>query len=329
LKALIPVELMAWLVLKVSGAEEVQAETVEPYITRLKKRLGSDSDSKVTESYTESEKKKLEAENQGQPAQAGSYLERVKKKLDEDQPADDQSKDYTVKEKEKLPEVTEKESPIQMVKEGRDEKLGFGKVQTIKNALGFKLGITPGMEVTAQNSSHTFSEVYGSGFRPELIFHYERQLFHSENFGSLSLGGDFGVAYSGGKGVLQFGVGGKNESRTGFGFFQIPLIADAVYRFNLLRLVRPYVGAGAGAIFYDEMREDTKSDKKGYTAVYKMNLGASLLLDFFDRKTYRDSYLANGIQHSYFFLEYLYLNSFKSSVMFKRSGIYAGFLFEY
>jgi len=59
------------------------------------------------------------------------------------------------------------------------------------------------------------------------------------------------------------------------------------------------------------------------------HFGASLLLDFFDRATARDSYMSLGVQHSYLFVEYLYQNAFnQSGVVITRSGIYSGFLFE-
>jgi hypothetical protein len=53
-----------------------------------------------------------------------------------------------------------------------------------------------------------------------------------------------------------------------------------------------------------------------------------LLMDFLDRDTARDSYLSQGVQHTYLFAEYFYLNTLGSSVVFNRSGLYAGFLFE-
>ena len=156
-----------------------------------------------------------------------------------------------------------------------------------------------------------------------------RQLFHSENLGSFGLGTDFGLAYSGGKGLLQFGFKGSSLSQTGFSFFQFPLLFNGTYRFNLLRILRPYITAGAGTMLYDEAREDAKKDKRGYSFIYEANLGVSILMDFLDSNTHRDSYLSEGIQHTYLFIEYLYLNTFKADVIFQRAGIYSGFLFEF
>ncbi len=331
LKALAPIELMAWVLLKFSSAEEVAAqESTQPYIDRLKKELPPEKNAPTSnESYSEQERKKLLENQPLSPSANESYIDRLKKKLAEEEKTEASANGYSEKEKNKLPATVDRESPITVVKEGRDHKLGRGEMPDIKNAAGFKFGISPGMQVTVANSVHTFKDVYGSGFQPELMFHYERQLFHSENFGSFGLGTDFGLAYSGGQGLLQFGFNGSSQSITGFGFFQVPWIINATYRFNLLRILRPYITAGPGAIFYTETRNDTKGDKRGYSAVYAGSLGTSILMDFLDSGTSRDSYLSNGIQHTYLFLEYLYLNTFKSTVTFKRAGIYSGFLFEF
>lgn len=328
LRLLAPIELMAWAILKISHAQEVATgEPSESYIDRVKKNLPAEGQAATTESYLDREKKKL-LEGQEVSADANeSYIDRLKKKLPEDQKVEVSAEGYSEKERSKLPAISDRESPITLVKEGRDRKLDFGEVPDISNAIGFKLGVTPGMEVTG--GAHSLSEVYGTGFKPELMLHYERQLFHSENFGSFGIGTDFGIAYSGGKGLLEFGFNNSFQSITGFSFIQIPVTINAIYRFNLLRILRPYVSAGAGAIFYTETREDDKADKRGYTAVYNGSVGASILMDFLDSGTHRDSFLSNGFQHTYLFIEYLYLNSFKSNLMFKRAGIYSGFLFEF
>ena len=207
--------------------------------------------------------------------------------------------------------------------------MGLGTPPPIKLAVSIKLGIVPGMDVTVPGSVHTFSDVYGAGFQPDLWVHFEHQFFHSENFGSLAFGGDTGIGYSGGQGLLQFAFNGSNVSRTGFGFIQVPLIVNLTYRFNLLRIIRPYITAGPGMMFYDEFRNDPKPDKRGYSFIYSGNVGVSLLLDFFDKSTHRDAYLSEGIQHTYVFAEYLYLNTLNTDVVFQRSGIYSGFTFEF
>ena len=174
--------------------------------------------------------------------------------------------------------------------------------------------------------------MYGGTWQPDLQIRYERELFHSETFGSFGLGLDFGASYAEGYGRYQFGFGSTNslQSRTKFSFVQIPLLIGGVYRFNLFRVIRPYVGASVGTMGYTEIRTDGVDSKRGYTFIYDGRVGASILLDGLDQKTARDGYLSSGIQHTFLFAEYLLMKSFnKSGIIFERNGIYLGFLFEY
>ena len=328
LRALAPIELIAWAILKFSHGEEILESPKESYIDRVKKTLPSSSSD--SGSYTEQERVKLNADHAIPANSDEPYLVRVKKKLADEEDIKPAT-NYTINEREKLPLEEPRESPITLVKEGRDKGMDLGKIPDIKNAAGFKIGLAPGMQITSPTSVHTFTEVYGTGWQPEFLFHFEHQLFHSENFGSLALGGDFGIGYAGGTGLLEFGfgAGGSKVSHTGFGFLQFPVIVNATYRFNLLRILRPYITVGPGTILYDEFRNDKRPDKKGYSFVYSGNLGVSLLMDFLDSSTHRDAYLADGIQHTYLFAEYLYLNTFTTDVVFQRSGVYSGFTFEF
>jgi hypothetical protein len=67
---------------------------------------------------------------------------------------------------------------------------------------------------------------------------------------------------------------------------------------------------------------------RGYSFIYTSTFGAAFLLDYFDKSTSRDGYLSNGFQHVYLFAEFMYLNTFNTDVVFKRHGLYGGFLFE-
>lgn len=259
-----------------------------------------------------------------------SYSERIKKKLKEE----DEAAGYAEREKNKLPPENAADSPIEMVKQKRD-KYPLPQKPNIDTALGFKFGASPGMKVTNTKNpkpTATFGNIYGAGWQPDLVLHGEKQFYHSENFGSVSLGFNFGLSYAEGFGQLAFAFGSKSttQSETKFSFLQVPLILDAYYRMNLFRIIRPYVGVGAGSMLYTEIRNDSNPDKRGYSFIYTTSAGASILLDFIDPSTSRDSYLGNGIQHSYLTVEYNYMNTFaKTGVLFQRSGIYAGFLFEY
>ncbi len=327
LRALAPLQVLAWTALKfVPSAEaaDVPGKSVQPYIDRVKSRLEKEDSAKPDNegSYTEQMKKKLGAK----PASKGGspYIDRVKSALE----AVPTGNGYTESERAKLPPVEEQESVIQRVQAGL-EKMKEPKRPPIKEAIGFMFGVSPGLEVVNTSGGKTFSQVYGSDWKPEFTLHYERQLFHSEYLGSFAIGVDTGASIATGYGQLTYAFNGTTTSQTAFTFLQVPVLAGAFYRFNLLRILRPYVGGSVGPIFFSEFRKDNVADKRGYSFAYVTHIGASLLLDFFDKSTARDSYVSLGVQHTYLFLEYLYQNSFnQTGVVLTRSGIYSGFLFE-
>jgi hypothetical protein len=320
LRALVPVELAAWALLEVAHGEETPS--VQPYIDRLKKQFEKTPDAPEP-SYTEEFKKSLK------PSEPETgYTERIKSSLEPEETAQQGSEGYTETEKKKIPEEPERESPIQAVLSGKSVTTRLRRPD-INHAIGFMIGVNPNISVSDPDGSFNYSTIYGSGWQPEILMHYEWQPGHSEYFGSLGFHLNSGITYGQGYGQLSFPFNGSTVSQTKFTFLQVPMMIGATYRFNLLRLIRPYIGADAGVIVYNESRRDDVGDKRGYSTVYSGHLGAALLLDYFDGGSARDAYLSTGIQHSYFVAEFMYLDSFaKSGVVFKRSGIYAGFLFE-
>ena len=320
LRLLAPIEFVAWAILKLSHAEE---PSPQPYIDRLKSRLEKEEPkTESSDGYTDRIKKTLEAPVTS--ANPQPYIDQLKSRIE----TTESSEGYTEKERAKLPSDKERLSPIELVKQGKDRNPEPER-PTITQALGFTVGVGPGIKVTNTAGGIGFDQVYGSDWQPELMVHYERQIFHSENFGSLGFGVDGGVAFANGYGKLSYAFNGSDTSQTKFTFYQFPLLLSSYYRFNLLRFLRPYVGGSVGSIFYIEGRNDAVKDNRGYDFVFASHVGASLLLDFFDRSTANDGYLSTGIQHSYLFAEFLYLNSFnQTGVVLERSGIYSGFLFE-
>jgi hypothetical protein len=198
--------------------------------------------------------------------------------------------------------------------------------------------VDPGVQVKNTNSPVNFYDMYGNGisngWQPDLIIRYENQLFHSENFGSFGITGSIGFSYAEGYGIYQFPFGSTNslQSQNKFSFLQIPLTVGGVYRFNLFRLFRPYAGVDIGSMQFIEIGTGSYSTgtKVAHTLIYEGRLGISLLLDSADSVTTRDGFLADGIQHTYLYAEYLAMSSFNTSgLIAKRNGGYLGFLFEY
>ncbi len=331
LKALTPIELAAWAILKIAHSEQVEpssSDTVQPYIEQLKKKIAAEDAKNGTStpqsatSYIEEQKKLLPPEKNG-PTE--SYSESLKKKLK----TEEDSKDYSEKEKAKIP-AEDSESVITKVKEGRDA-IAFKKKGEPQYAASFKLGLSPGMQVFVNNGtpSNTFSAIYGSNWNPDVWLHFEHLLTNSYWLGSLAGTVDFGVNYASGYGVLAFPFDGSTQSQTRFSFVQVPFLLGIDYRLNLMKYVRPYVGASVGTMTYAEIRNDGQKNKGGISGIYSVSAGASLLLDFMDKNTSRESYLSSGLQHVYLFAEYTYLNTFTGNVTFRRGGLYAGFMFEF
>jgi len=325
LHALAPVEFVAWAILKFTHAEE--ADSPQPYIDRIKKKLDEENPSPTPyESYTEKIKKTLAPT----PIPGGEdYINRIKKTLP---PQEDQSTGYSQKIKDQLPPEDDKDSPIAKVKEGRDHP-PEPKKPPIDYAMSVKFGVSPGFTVTNTDPNATvkFANMYGGTWQPDLVLHYEKQLFHSENLGSFGLGTDLGISYAEGYGQYAYPFGSQytTTSLSKFSFIQTPLTFNGTYRFNWFRIVRPYVGAGLGAMLYDEMRHDGLPDRRGYSFIYEAMLGLAFRIDGLDSNTARDGFLSTGIQHSYLYAEYLYMNTFNlSKVLFGRNGLYMGVLFE-
>lgn len=305
------------------------SNSVSPYIEAIKKQMEfKGSSQNGVQNYIDEQKKKLDEESKSHPQSTGegaaSYTEEIKKQLKHEEPTS-----YLEAEKSKLPPEKNTESYIKRVQAG---KSGIDPLEKppIKNAVGFKLGVAPGMQVQS-GTTNTFDEVYGNTWKPEFLFHYERQFFNDPNLGSMGIFSNLGISVTGAYGLLKFPFNNdaSRRSMTSFTLLQLPALVGGVYRFNLLRLVKPYVGAGGGVMGYLETREDNKPNKKGFSAIYGVQVGAMLLLDFLDPKTMRDGFLSLGIQHAYFILEYLNEGTVFGKVKFGRSGLYSGFLFEF
>jgi hypothetical protein len=309
-----------------------------PYIDKVRARMKDDPDSKDLSSskdYSKIEKEKLK-EKDGVSSSDG-YTERMRAKLKkeesekEEKPEEKKSVSgtYLEQQKKNLPAEDPRPSVIDTVRANTYRAPDpFEKAQVTQGA-SFKVGVATGATVGVNGSTAEFERVYGTGWNPEIIFHYEYQPFHSERWGSLGLTGDFGFSQAGGFGTLAFPYAGTRVSRTSFNFIQIPVLGGVNYRFNALHILRPYVSVAGGVMGYTEIRTDSQPDYRGYALIATGSVGVSLLLDFFDRNTMVDAYNSFGIQHVFLFAEYLAMRTLSGAVTFERGGIYSGFLFEF
>lgn len=328
------------------GSEQTYAKSsVQPYIDQVKKQWESDdssapvtnaSDPKshLPDSYIQSIKKKLD---ETQPAtQSGTqpYIDRLKAENQKNgSPSSSGAESYIEQEKAKL-EPQETGGAIQAVAEGRSE-LKAKKVGSIHHAFGFRYGLSLTRSYTAgsQIQARNFNDVYGQAYSPDLHLFYEFQPFHSEWFGNIGFFGMGGVGYNSGTGQFAINVpqpGGKSfssQSQTKFQFFSVPIIVGANYRFNLLRWVRPYVFVGGSAIGFTELRNDGGASYRGASYGFYFALGTSISLDWF--KESWDLYSEHGVKHYYLTLDYSKIATLIGDVQVGTSGFLVGLTFEY
>ncbi len=302
-----------------------------PYIDRMKAKMKEDPTSGASDSskdYSKIEKEKLDREKK--IISSDGYTERLRSKL-EPEKKEDVPGTYIDQQKKNLPpeDADARPSVIDTVKANTYRAPDPFERAKITQGASFKVGLATGATVSVNGSAAEFERVYGTGWQPEVIFHYEKQPFHHERLGSLGLTFDFGFAQAGGYGTLAFPYAGSTVSRTSFNFIQVPILGGVNYRLNALHILRPYISVAAGVMGYTEIRTDSRPDYRGYSLIATGSVGASILLDFLDRKTMVDAYNSFGFQHIFLFVEFLAMRTLSGPVTFERGGIYSGFLFEF
>jgi len=305
---------------------QASAQAAQPYIDSI--REGLKAESTEGQSYIEKEKARLakEGETTAQP----SYIEGLKA-ADPEKFTPVPTPSYIEQERAKLkPEA--QGGAIAAVKEGHSD-LHAKITGEIHHAAGLQIGVGVKREITlTSDASRSFSNWYSnpSGF-PDIRFFYEWQPFHSEWFGNIGLMIYSGISYFDGIGTFPPDLSGfPSESRTRLSFFEVPLMAGATYRFNLLRILRPYVTLGAGLIGYLENRSDSKAGNRGYSKALLMTGGVAISLGWMDPKQTFELYAQHGFQHFFLSLEYSRLVCVGTNqVNFSHQGITAGLTVEY
>ncbi len=294
--------------------------SVSPYIDSIREQMPRKESSPG--SYTEEENKKLKAAEN-----AEGYSEQIRKQLP---PKDTSSQGYTDSQKRAIPQKPEG-GAIQAVNEGRSE-LKMKRTGEIKNAFGFRVGAGLDFDITADPGyqGRTFDDVYGAKYAPDFAFTYEFQPFRSEILGNIGIVTNVGLGFHRGKGTFETTLTGfGNESRTNFFFWTIPVTIGANYRFNLFRILRPYVFVGPSLIGFVESRDDDRPSKTGYSTALNTSFGVALLLDWISQDSAWNYYQDFGVKHYYLTVEYQKLTPITGIVNVASSGIYAGFLFEF
>jgi len=311
-----------------SAPAYAETGSIQPYIDQLKKDMPP-SEGKREGSFIESVRQKLPSEP------SGSYIDHLKSNFE--QAPERKSAIEKERARQSAEGKNQTSGPIEKLKTGKSE-LELRRPGEIGNAMGFRIGATLTRDITATNGAgaKNYSDIYGGDRVPEISLFYEFQPFHSEWFGNVGFFGNMGVGFDSGKGTFQYqppnaggGAAFTAESRTRFKFFYAPVVAGMNYRFNLFRIVRPFVMAGPALIPYWETRDDSKPGVKGFSRGLYVSAGASLLLDFVNRASAWDLYEAHGVKHYYLTVDYSRLTTSVGDVLFNVNGFSAGFTFEF
>ncbi len=317
------------LVVAQSGALAAESGSQQPYIDQLKQGLEPQGQAEGRpDSFIQSERERL-----GKPEGTGNYIETLQRSL----PEDSRPRSSLIEsEKRRLGPGDPKGGAIQAVKEGHSE-LKSKRGGPIHHAAGFKFGTTMSRTIVASAGAggRTFSEVYGDGFTPDLQGFYEYQPFHSEWFGNVGLVVGGGLSVRSGTGAFAFNLpkpGGGffgTSSRTKFQFFTLPLWFGANYRFNLFRVLRPYLQVAGVVMGYVEMRSDERAGHRGNARGVMFSGGVNILLDWIAPSAAADLYHSFGIQHYYLTIDYTRLDTFSGDVDFVFSGLSLGMTYEF
>jgi len=333
-KAWLALLALAWLP---TQAKSAQVET--PYIDELRQELG-EMESAPQGSYIESIKKKLDETPEGEAPGTSSYINELKAEDPEKYaPAIEAPKSYTEEVRGQL-EKKEESGAIQAVLEGRSE-LELKREGDIHNAFGFRYGtvLTRNITVGGATAAQDFDTMYGSNYAPDVTLFYEYQPFHSEWLGNIGVLGMLGGAFYNGNGRFQVRLENpltadatdffSEQSNTRFQLYAFPFTLGLNYRFNLFRVLRPFVMAGGTAIGLMELRNDGMGTKFGYSMSATFGGGVSLLLDWFSRASSWDLYSSFGIKHYYLTVDYQQMLPLLGDVRYAVSGVMAGFTFEF
>ncbi|MEO5969207.1 MAG: hypothetical protein ABIQ95_04705, partial [Bdellovibrionia bacterium] len=213
----------------------------------------------------------------------------------------------------------------------------FKRPGNIHNAMGlrYSLSVSRTIEGAAGSQAANFKSVYGGIYDPEFALFYEYQPFHSEWLGNIGIVTNVGIDYF--YGVARFArelpkPGGgvfPINSLTKLQFFSVPVTIALNYRFNLLRILRPYAMIGPTLIGYLESRNDGGPVLKGYSQGFTTSIGVSVLMDWINKNSSWDLYSSFAVKHYYLTLDYTRLVPLSGDVRFSFEGISAGLTFEY
>ena len=325
----------SWLIVAtlatILGSSARAEDSTQPYIDQLKKSLPPQEDS---EGYTDRLRGKLPPSQDSE-----GYTEQLRQANPALQLQGTPEPSYSEEKKSKLP-PKETGGAIAAFERGESD-LKKVKSTDIHNAIGIRIGMIVSRNYAANfgiGTGRAFSDVYGSGYAPDISVFAEHQFFHSESFGSLGVFGMFGLAYFSGPGAFAIPLSSAYNNTpipaTATGvterFWQAPGTVGASLRLNVGKYIRPYVMAGPTIIGAEEFRSDGGNTNRALSYGFWGAAGVAILMDWVSKDVDWDSYADYGIKHTYFTFEFAGTACFPpSAVNFNASGLVGGIAFEY
>jgi hypothetical protein len=315
----------------------VENDPNAPYITKIRQSITQDSSKEGPGEWIEKQRLAFQADNK--PETGKSYIEKIQTALKrEEEKKEAPQGSYIDQAKKRIAEAEEDAGTPPVTSLIADVKNGVRpkapqKDGAIHHAMGFKVGASLQRTVSTPSSIGSgvdFEGIYTTQIAPDLMLHYEFQPFHSEWFGSVGLGGQVGVALYRGTGSYSVSLPGFGAtSDTQFRFLFLPVMLTANYRLNLLRVVRPFIQAGAGINYFREWRDDGGESLQGYSRAMMVTGGLAINLDYLMSASGWSLYEERGIQHSYLTIDYTQYRHLSGDLSMQASGIQAGLTYEF
>lgn len=294
----------------------------QPYIDSLISELPKDQFPPTTgnpDPYLQSIKAKI-----GNGEDADGYTAEVKKQIGSDDP----SAGYTQRLQQGLDPHSG--SAIEDYRNGKKLRANKGSLDT-RSAFGFNVMASATRTYTAgERQDIAYESVYGNKWVPDFTLHYEWRPFTSAFLKKFGLYSSAGASFTTANGILNYqDTRFGSESRTQFRFIVLPVNVGLIYRFSLFGFMWPYFAGGPSAIGFIESRNDKQPSHHGYDFGYWFSGGVAFGLDWLSPKSSWDQYESTGVKHSYFSIDYSYLESVSGGlVQFTVDGVRAGFTFE-
>jgi hypothetical protein len=313
------------------SAARADDTSTQPYIDSLKQGMKSDD----SEGYSEQQKQKLQPE----PSSDG-YTEQLRQADPSLQLQGTPPPSYSEQQKEQLP-PKKQDGAIEAFNEGKSD-LKKIKSTDIHSAIGARVGAFVSRSYTANfgiGTGREFTNVYGSGFSPDVSLFGEHQFSHSESGGSIGAFAMIDITRFSGTGTfavpITSGYNGStypaNATGVTYYFWDFPLTAGAVFRFNRWHWARPYATIGPTLIPFWEYRSDGGPTHRGLSFGASGSVGMAFLLDGISKDVDWDAYADAGIKHTYFTVEFAGTECLSnvSAITFNSNGLQLGFTFEY